>query len=281
MTTALPSLASRSAQHTAAAQGALNIVGALISILLTRETATAPVHVAQAATIASGAATLFATMMRQLQWTPRGAAVVFLLNLVPVYVMLWLMNVVEAEVPRVWDPFQTYELSLLTVAVLAPEKVWAGIVGLGGFVALAALQYFSFPEAVRAFIPWQAPWGLVGFGAFSIVLLLYRLRARQIERESIRLAEEALSLRRSERILMAVRDLMNTPTQTLALDVELLLKHPERIERHAARIERSLEKLRRLNRLLDQRTWDTPAHTDGTTLDSVEVLETALHPRKE
>lgn len=61
-------------------------------------------------------------------------------------------------------------------------------------------------------------------------------------------------MRQTTRVLLAVRDMVNSPVQTLTLDAELVrLKHPES-NALALRMRRSVERLERLNELVTKQS---------------------------
>jgi hypothetical protein len=263
----------------AAAQIALNVVGTTISLALTRGATSSALQAARAAMLVVTAATALALWLAPRRWTPRVGALAFLVNLLPVGALLWTINVVDQSSGVIWEPFRTYELSTITVALLAPHELWAGLVGEAMLVSLALVQNATFPAAARRFIPFNAVWAVVAFGAFSVVLLLFRHHQRRVELEKSRMAEEAHALRRVNEILVAVRDLTNTPLQALAVDCELLLRQPAQHARIVERVERSVRKLRALDAMLQEFVREAPAETPRDSFDAASVLQEWLKRR--
>ena len=85
---------------------------------------------------------------------------------------------------------------------------------------------------------------------FTVVLYVIGRRVSAVERAAERARTEARALERLAREQLALRDLANTPLQTLEIVVELLRRqHPEAREL-SDRMERSLVRLRELSRAI-------------------------------
>jgi hypothetical protein len=160
---------------------------------------------------------------------------VFVLNLAVVLATL----LVIARYPgasRWWNPFQEFELGMVTCAILAPA-LWIGVAGIAAYATSAATLLATLQPNAAA--PVGEPWATIAFGAFAIILLGYRLRQARLER---RIVLERAQLEATERlatVLLAVRDLSNTPLQTIAIAAELARsRHPD-LAPLMARIDRS------------------------------------------
>ena len=260
------------ARNTSNAQGVMGMVGGIVSYFPWRELDSAPLRAAQWATILTGLAVLLAVRIAHRRWTARIGSVVFILNVIPVGALAWFSNTALSGMNRFWEPFLVYELMSLSVAIIAPRELWAGLLAIVSLVLTAVAQFFVLPESTRVHMPLGAPWGAVGFGLLALVMLLFRVRGRVHEAEAARAVEETRSLRRLAQLVVAVRDLANSPIQALLLDTALIVKHPEDHRRIIPRISRSVARLRRLNELLDQQTPDLEPEPGDESLDSVQVL---------
>jgi hypothetical protein len=90
------------------------------------------------------------------------------------------------------------------------------------------------------------------FGAFGLAFLYTQLRGRTMQVEVIRARAEAAALERLAESLLAVRDLANTPLQTIGASAAVLRKkHPE-LAGTLDRIDRALERLHELSRILER-----------------------------
>lgn len=145
-----------------------------------------------------------------------------------------------------WVPFRPHQLGAMAVALLAPPAAWVGVAAIVGFVGTAAIQYALFDAAIRERLPFGDPLSTLIYGGFAIVLLFFRRRADKTEREVIRAHADAESSQRHARAMLAIRDLANTPLQTLA-NMTTLLRHRGTLsDEDLARIERSVARLTEL-----------------------------------
>jgi hypothetical protein len=194
-------------------------------------------------------------------------------NVAAVIVALWGAGEVLAREPRPWVPFQPQKLGVLALALIAPTPFWVGATCIAAFTLTAAAQYLAFPAEVRAYLAPGEPWGTFSFGAFALVALGHRIRLLRIEREAIRAHAEAEALKRLARVGLAVRDLSNTPLQTLRLSAALLrLRHPE----EAARLDqmnRALDRLEQLERTFSKYEAQTEWQPGDESFDPLAVLE--------
>jgi hypothetical protein len=104
------------------------------------------------------------------------------------------------------------------------------------------------------------PWATLAFGGFALVLLGYRLRQIAYERSLLRARAGAEAATHRAELSTLVRDLANTPLQTISLEVTLLKNKVPPYERRLDRIERALGRLRALNTRLAP-DGDTDAQT--------------------
>jgi hypothetical protein len=171
------------------------------------------------------------------------SAFTVLCNAAVVLAALWGADDVLAREPRAWVPFQSHKLGVLVIALIAPTPSWVGAAWIVAFTLASATQYLAFPLEVRAHLATGEPWASLAFGAFAAVILVYRVRLLQVERTAARAQAEAESLKRLASIGLAVRDLSNTPLQTLRLSAALLRRrHPEEAAR-LDQIDRAIERL--------------------------------------
>ncbi len=147
-----------------------------------------------------------------------------------------------------WVPFRARQLGAMTIALLAPSPTWVGVVAIVGVIGSAVVQYELFSPEVQATLPYGDPWSSIFFGTFALVLLVYRRRADAKERELVRAQTEAESYQRYARAMLALRDLANTPLQTLTNIVELLRSRTSERDETVERLARTVGRLTELER---------------------------------
>src|SRR5258706_3569985 len=198
----------------------LNIVGMSLDVMFwrTRMHATPPWHFVSAAVSVCAIGLVLVYRRTGQQWI---ASTCFVFSNVISEVAIWRASTLLALGSVGWVPFQSEKLGALTVALLAPPSLWAGVLSLGIFAGSPLVHFATFEPLVRARLLAE-PWATLAYAAFGLLLYFYRLHALSTAR---RMAESLTARRTVEhvsRMLLAVRDLSNTPLQTLYLTSALL-----------------------------------------------------------
>jgi hypothetical protein len=148
-----------------------------------------------------------------------------------------------------WVPFQASKLGAMVAGLLAPGFT-IGLVGIGLHAGSSVVQFLSFPREMQA--PWigEEPWATLAFGLAGVFVLVLRFRIRQLEMERIEAQAEAEATRRLALSFLELRDLMNTPLQSIELATALLREEIDEGDPIPDLIERSSEKLRQIAEML-------------------------------
>jgi hypothetical protein len=192
----------------------------------------------------------------------------FVANNAVIVLALWPTTAVWATSASHWVPFQAHKLSVLTAALFAPELV-SGLAVIALFAGGAVLQYWSFDPALRVRIDSAEPWPVIGFAAFAMVVLIHRMRRQSLELALLQARAETMVLRRFAERLLAVRDLANTPLQTIEANTALLAG-VQGAELPADRIRRALDRLRGWQHVLET---DSHSISGEIAFDAHEVLK--------
>lgn len=196
----------------------------------------------------------------------------FVLNNSVILAAMWVTAPFHMRNPHL-APLQAHKLGTLAVAILAPRR-WAGIVCILGFVALPMVQAVL-DRTMHALLGWQEAMVLAIYGTFALVLLFFRLRSLDVERRLVRAETEATVARQSARVLMAVRDLSNTPLQSIAFASAILRRHDPEDAASLDRIDRALDRLRSLHRPLKVYESDLEWRPGDESFDPEAVLANA------
>jgi len=204
----------------------------------------------------------------------RAGNAVFLVNAALIISTLWLTNIAYAHSGRIWVPFEANKLGMITVAMIAPE-LWVGLVGIAAYAGAVYVQMATIDAASRTHFALAEPWATTVIALFSTVFLFHHLRRTALERELARVKAEAAAMQRAARFVVAVRDLSNTPLQTIALATALAKdRHPD-LEPILARVERSLTRLSELDQLLREEERRAHWTRDQESFDAADTLRTA------
>jgi hypothetical protein len=206
----------------------------------------------------------------------RFASVAFVVNAAAISFALLVRDPYYAQAGD-WLPFQANKLGCVLAALLAPQ-LWSALVGVGLHTASAGLVLASVDVELHQQIVFE-PMGTVTFALVGVVLTLYRQRRLALERHVATVHAETVAAQQLARISLAVRDLANTPIQTLELCSAILQQRFPGAANILALQDRALARLTELGALLQRYeanlTWDH----DATSLDAVAELErAALRP---
>jgi len=138
----------------------------------------------------------------------------------------------------------------LTLAIIAPPGWWIGTVAISLFIGSALVHHVMLAEELRARMAAGEPVGVIAYGVFALVVLGFNQRGYALRSELEHERSEKLALERVARVAMALRDLANTPVQTLELVRQRLLTDDPQLRTQTERMGRALERLRRLNDIL-------------------------------
>ena len=249
------------ANRAAVASSLLAIVGTGVTLPGFWHISGPDLRVVQGAVLIINAAALWVLRARRIQGSELASNLLFLLLLVPTVIMVWKVDEARALHSARWVPFEPNKLSALALAMIAPPAWWVGITGILMFVGSAVVHDLVVSDVVRARMAAGEPLGVVAYGVFALVLLGVKQRGRILEATLAHERSEKIALERVARVAMSLRDLANTPTQTLELIRQTLVTCDPRLEVQAERMGRALERLRRLNEILGAYqsavTWDS------------------------
>jgi hypothetical protein len=188
----------------------------------------------------------------------------FLVVLLPTIVMVWMVDDARALHSARWVPYEPNKLSALTLAMIAPPGWATGIAGILMFVGSAVVHQLWFSDAFHAHEAAGEPFGIIAYGVFALLLLGFRQRGHAMREELARARSERLALERVARVAITLRDLANSPVQTLELVRQELIHDAPQLRVHQQRMGRALQQLRKLNEVLmryqDAVPWDAQGH---------------------
>jgi hypothetical protein len=127
----------------------------------------------------------------------------------------------EAHAGQLGQLYHSLEAGLFVIAVLSPSARLGGAL-IGAFTVAPFVQFSGWPEAIRQSVFLPDLWLIPMYAVIALVLLLYRRRSVRLQRLLSDARADRLTLERLARVSLALRDLANTPLQTLTTGVDLL-----------------------------------------------------------
>ena len=254
------SLSPRSARIETAIAALVNSTGMILELSLGRDIPGMPDWPAWLSA-GAGVVIILILFMIRTSPNPRVIATLFLCNTLFVVLALYLRDPYFAK-SGVWIPFQENKLGGLIVALLAPS-FWVGLAGIGAHVACSLLQYQNFPPEIKSGVAIDEPLATFGFGLAALFIFVSRWRRIQCEADVIRSNSEASASRNIARMVLHLRDLMNTPLQTISLSTYMLREKSGSDEIAIKSIENALERLTELNDEMQKYEDNPPWKTDS------------------
>src|SRR5262249_42826529 len=115
---------------------------------------------------------------------------------------------------------------------------------------MALLRYQTLPPEQQHRLPIGEPWAVLIYAVFALAILGYRVHSIALSRRMFRVRAESIATQKLARTFLALRDVRNTPLQTIELAVAIVRRRCPDEGPVFDRIERSLDRLYRLNRVL-------------------------------
>lgn len=262
--------AARAAWSSATAATVLGAVGVALDMVLGRNVpgmADGPALVS----VAGSAALLAFLSYRSARPTERLASIVFLLNAGLISFAMYLRDPHYAQLAH-WVPFQSTKVACIAAAMLAPQ-LWSAFVGIGIHAGSALLVLAKLDPRLRETIALE-PLATLAFALIGSVLAFDRHRRLSLERQVAMARADAVAAEHLARTILAIRELANTPIQTIEFCNELLRTteesaHPAILER----IDRSTARLREVSQLLREYESSARWGSDDAAMNARRVLE--------
>lgn len=150
-----------------------------------------------------------------------------------------------------WVPFQGSKLSCLAAAMISPSFLTA-VISIFVHGGSSVLRFFTFSPELQGRIAVGEPWATCGFALVSIVIATARFRRLLLDQRLQKMNSDAESYKKVNHLLYDLRDLMNTPVQSISLAVSVLRKSNEDKDKALAQIDRNVEKLKVICDTLDR-----------------------------
>jgi hypothetical protein len=203
--------------------------------------------------------------------------IVFGLAPIPLLPMFWLLAHERNARGLPLELFIRENVVSLLLAALTPPSATFTILLICAFtlqgIALYSVGGIPIVRAAENLQPWTS--ALIGLSAVG--LALYRAHRQREEVRLIVARERATALERLTRSFLAIRDIANTPLQTLEVSLSLLTaRHPEDRDL-ASTMQRSVVRLRDLNHVLASEAPELVGTAGEESFDPMKAIQTPKH----
>jgi hypothetical protein len=203
------------------------------------------------------------------------ARVLFVLPALPVLAMNWFLAGERAAQGLPMELFVREAVASAVYALTAPPRVVVSLVPIAAFSIESLLVHSRVRWSAESQVPSGQPWTSLAYGGCMALLAAYRAHRQRGEVATIVRLEQAGASERLLRSHLAVRDLVNTPLQTLRISAHLLAARCPEAREVTRSIERAVERLNELNQLLSdgKSTIESSPGTEG--FDPVRILRSS------
>jgi hypothetical protein len=157
------------------------------------------------------------------------AAIGYALLLVPWTAVVW------AGLGRPWEALTVPQVGMMTMALVAPPQLWAGLSLVAAFAVETGFIYFR-ARHLGAAMPITEPYFTLMLATLGVYVVWLRRRRRQLVLGQIRLRAESEALGRLEPLFASLRDELDGSLRAIGDGLSTLTSHQEGVARSLERI---------------------------------------------
>jgi len=226
-----------------------------------KPTVSAITHLLQVAHVAITGTVLALVPLLKKRGSRNLAALCFVIITLPGLGVLWGNQAALAHLGTPISSLSGPKLLFIALAVLVPGPYWVNA-ALMLMVAMetAAMWFLLDLGAHQVTVIPKEPWQTLMYGVVAVVLLYFRRRDEQMIRSLSRGQAKTEMLEMLAKIFLSIRDLSNTPLQTIELSVEILKRRPAESQYVLPALTNATRRLSQMNKIFShlesQLSWD-------------------------
>ncbi len=168
--------------------------------------------------------------------------------------------------------FASYKVIAVIIAMLAPFPYYVGYILLSLCLLIPPLQVLLFsPEVMRASGQYE-PWVTMCYALAALLVLQNRLSTLKLHANLIESQTKEKSLRDFADVAIALRDLTNTPLQSLDLLTELLREEKISQKQASELLSRTTYRLRDLMQVLSEQQKKIARQQATESMNSMDII---------
>ena len=172
--------------------------------------------------------------------------------------------------------FGTYKVMAVIVALLAPFPHYAGYILLSFCLLIPPIQVLLFsPEIIHASAHYE-PWITMCYALVAFLVLHHRISTLKLHANLIESQTKEKSLRDFADVAMALRDLTNTPLQSLDLLTDLLREEKISQKQASELLSRTTYRLRDLMQVLSEQQKKISHQQAQESMNSMDIIRQAF-----
>ncbi len=177
------------------------------------------------------------------------------------------------------DLFGGYKYISLLIALIAPSPLWLGYFLISCCLFVPPVQVLIFSPEISLYSSYREPWVSMGYAVVAFFILKYRLESQKLQASLIESKANEKSLSDFADVAIALRDLSNTPLQSLGLLADLLENEQITYQQAAELLKSATYKLHEIIHIFNEQQKKMEWRDGQESLDSLEVLrQNFIHP---
>jgi hypothetical protein len=202
------------------------------------------------------------------------SSLIFLANMSAMLFSVTIGNIYLARMNIPFEAFIGFKLVAFALAFIAPLPMALGYLTLSLCAILPLLDFFIFiPDEFKKNIISPEPWTSVLYAIIALGVYLHRGREVSYERKMATAIEEKRTAEERAQKFLAIRDLTNSPLQTIIFTTALLRKNYPDASHLTVRLEESSVKLQELSDILASYDAEAKLNSSEISFDSKAVLK--------
>jgi hypothetical protein len=187
---------------------------------------------------------------------------------------LWVNNQQLAASGVTFQTFTGFKLMVIVGALTLPADLTIAVPSLLLAVLVPVIEWSTWPPEWRAHSAVGEPLGTVFYGLVAMALYAQRVRSAVLQHRLYHSEAQRVITQEVARIALAMKDLANTPLQTLTAGLAVLRGRDGGAEQ-VERLQRAVSQLSELNHLLEPYLAKVDWSPDDLAIASRELIATA------
>ena len=202
---------------------------------------------------------------------------IFFFSLALVLFASFLTNVELAQSGVHIDPFGVFKIVALAAAILTPSPLWIGYFFICVCAVVPVVSFFLvFPSEFHAVFCIEEPWLTLALAIAALIVFRRRLKMLTMAEHLAHFKAQQQCLDDLARIFLGLRDLTNTPIQSMELTAHLLAEDKMSNLEGSKLLESALVRLRMFSQIIATYEHDIDWTKTEASFDAIKMLENAL-----
>ncbi|AZZ35602.1 hypothetical protein CIK05_01905 [Bdellovibrio sp. qaytius] len=168
--------------------------------------------------------------------------------------------------------FGTYKFIIVCVALMAPFPHFIGYLLIALCLFIPPMQVLLFSPQIMKLSGQFEPWTTMGYALAGLLILHHRISTLKLHANLVESEAKEKNLRDFADVALALRDLTNTPLQSLDLLTELLRSDKISTQQASELLSKTTYRLRELMQVLSEQQKKLTKQQSLQSMDSMDII---------